>query len=103
MNETLSKQREEIDILKMSTKVREGRGQALYNRIFHIRYFVAVHFRRKGLRDLKNLEIYILSFYLKVKLIKLLWLSSKLREDLLRPCVLCFLAFLLLFGKFRVS
>lgn len=44
MNETLSKQREEIDILKMSSKVREGRGQALYNRIFNIfniRYFIA--------------------------------------------------------------
>lgn len=72
MNETLSKQREEIDILKMSSKVREGRGQALYNRIFNIfniryfiakkkkRYFVAVHFRSKRLRDLKCLEtIYI--------------------------------------------
>lgn len=42
MNETLSKQREEIDILKMSNKVMGGRGQALYNRIFkifNVRYF----------------------------------------------------------------
>lgn len=72
MNETLSKQREEIDILKMSSKVREGRGQALYNRIFNIfniRYFIAVHFRSKRLRDLTCLEnIYLLSSYLKVKL-----------------------------------
>ena len=50
MNETLSKQREEIDTLKMSSKVGKGKEEVSHIQYFicNMKYFIAMHFRSKG-------------------------------------------------------